>query len=465
MPDNDQVEQVFQLAAARALDFRQSLSSRPQRPQMSYDDMRRAFEAPLPETGQPAVDVIEQLADIAEPGLSVMAGPRFFGWVIGASHPVGVAADWLTSAWGQNTGSHLATPSAAAVEETASRWLLELLDLPHECSVGFVTGASVANFVALAAARHRTLSRLGWDVEGQGLFGAPPVHVVLGDDAHTTVFSALKFLGFGFERVHRVDTDAAGRMIPAAFQTVLDNIDGPIIAIGQAGQINTGVFDPFGEIADMTHDRDGWLHVDGAFGLWARACPDRAHLAVGLDKADSWAVDGHKWLQTPYDAGYAIVRDRDAHSRAMTTDASYLPQIAEGERNPSHFVPELSRRARGFATWAMVSHLGRAGIAEMVSRHCRIARNMAARLENEPGIDVLNDVELNQVILRFGDSDELTREVIDHVQEDGTCLVAGAKWRDNWVMRISVISWPTTDEDGNTSADTIAKIWRHIRTP
>ncbi len=465
MPDNDDLEHVFRLAASRALDFRKSLSSRPQRPEMSYDDMRHAFEAPLPEAGQSAADVIEQLADIAEPGLGVMAGPRFFGWVIGASHPVGVAADWLTSAWGQNTGSHLATPSAAVVEETASRWLLELLDLPRECSVGFVTGASVANFVGLAAARHRTLSQLDWDVEGHGLFGAPTVNVVVGDDAHTTVFSALKYLGFGYERVHRVETDAAGRIVPSAFQAVLDNIDGPIIAIAQAGQISTGAFDPFDDLADRTHDRDGWLHVDCAFGLWARACPDRAHLTAGLDKADSWAVDGHKWLQTPYDSGFAIVRDRDAHSRAMTTDASYLPQITEGQRNPSHFVPELSRRARGFATWAMIRHLGRTGVADMVSRHCRIARNMAARLAEESGIEILNQVELNQVILRFGESDELTQAVIDQVQEDGTCLVAGAKWRDNWVMRISVISWPTTDEDGDISADTIAKIWRGIDTP
>ena len=215
----------------------------------------------------------------------------------------------------------------------------------------------------------------------------------------------------------------------------------------------------------MTHERGGWLHVDCAFGLWARACPDRARLAAGLDQADSWAVDGHKWLQTPHDSGYAIVRHPDIHAGAMTTEASYLPQLSEGQRNPSHFVPELSRRARGFATWAMIRHLGRSGIADMVSRHCRIARAMAARLASEPGVDILNDVELNQVILRFGDSDELTQAVIERVQQDGTCFVGGARWRDTWVMRISVISWPTTDEDGALSADTIAGIWQEIRTP
>jgi len=465
MSENDDIERLFQTAASRALEFRSSLATRPQRPDKSYDDMRAAFDAPLPETGAPGPEVITQLADLAEPGLSVMAGPRFFGWVIGASHPVGVAADWLTGAWGQNTGSHLATPAAAAVEETAARWLLDLFDLPRESSVGFVTGASIASFVCLAAARHDVLNRLGWDVEGQGLFGAPPIHVLIGDDAHTSIFSALKFLGLGFERVHRVATDDAGRMRPGAFQATLDGLDGPMIAIAQAGQINTGAFDAFAELAAMAHDRGAWLHVDCAFGLWARACPDRAHLAAGLDMADSWAVDGHKWLQTPYDSGYAIVRHPQAHSQAMTTDASYLPQLGAGQRNPSHFVPELSRRARGFATWTMIRHLGRDGIAQMVSRHCRIARAMAARLAGEPGVDILNDVELNQVIVRFGDSDALTQAVIDGVQADGTCFVGGARWRDRWVMRISVISWPTSDADGDVSADAIAAAWRRIGSP
>ncbi len=465
MVNDDNLDELFEAVATRAADYRRSLANRPQRPEKTYEDMRHAFDAPLPEDGLPSLEVIEQLADTAEPGLAVMAGPRFFGWVIGASHPVGVAADWLTSAWGQNTGSHLATPSAAAIEETTGRWLLDLLDLPQDCSVGFVTGATVANFVALAAARRSVLENTGWDVEAHGLFGAPPIHVLIGDDAHTSLFSALKFLGLGHDRVRRVATDAAGRIKPDAFEAALYDIDGPLIAIAQAGQINTGAFDPFAELAAMTHKRSGWLHVDGAFGLWARACPDRAHLGAGLEQADSWAVDGHKWLQTPYDCGYAIVRHAEAHSRAMTTDASYLPQVASGQRNPSHFVPELSRRARGFATWAIIRHLGRSGIADMVSRHCRVARAMATRLANEPGIEILNDVELNQVIVRFGDSDDLTQAVIDRVQEDGTCFAGGARWRGRWVMRISVISWPTTDEDGDLSAETIARIWCDMKAP
>ena len=252
MPENDYVDKLFRIAASHALDFRSSLGTRAQRPDKTYDDMRNAFDAPLPEEGSPGTDVINRLARIAEPGLGAMVGPRFFGWVIGASHPVGVAADWLTSAWGQNTGSHLATPSAAAVEETASRWLLELLDLPRGSSVGFVTGATVASFVALAAARRSVLENVGWDVEAHGLFGAPPIHVLIGDDAHTSIFSALKFLGLGFERVHRVAADKAGRIVPEAFEAALDEVDGPIIAIAQAGQINTGAFDPFAELAEMT---------------------------------------------------------------------------------------------------------------------------------------------------------------------------------------------------------------------
>jgi len=458
-----ELQDLLQTAMARAVDFRSSLATRVQRPLKTYDEMRDSFAGPLPDAGEPGADVITRLADLAEPGLSVMAGPRFFGFVIGATHPVGLAADWLTGAWGQNTGSHLATPSAAAAEEAAAAWLLELFDLPRSCSVGFVTGATAAGFACLAAARHQVLERVGWDVEAEGLFGAPPIHVLLGDDAHTTILAALKFLGLGSERVHRIATDKAGRMRTEAFRHKLSEVDGPIIAIAQAGQINTGAFDRFPDIAAMTHERGGWLHVDCAFGLWARACPDRAHLAAGLDQADSWSVDGHKWLQTPYDSGYAIVRYPEAHATAMRAEASYLPHLEAGQRNPSHFVPELSRRARGFATWAMIRHLGRAGIADMVSRHCGIARGMAARLAKEPGVEILNEVQLNQVILRFGDSDELTKAVIEQVQRDGTCFVAGAQWRDRWVMRISVIAWPTSEADGEISADAIAEAWHEVK--
>lgn len=462
-------ETLLKSAAAHALAFRRSLQDRRQRPEKTFAEMRETFACDLAEAGRDGAAVIEELVGLAEPGLSAMAGPRFFGWVIGASHPVGVAADWLTAAWGQNTGNHSATPAAAACEEVAAYWLLELLDLPRDCSVGFVTGATIANFTCLAAARSAVLRRAGWDVEAQGLFGAPPIQVVIGDDAHTSVFSALQFLGLGRDRVTRVPTDRAGRMRLADAEAILAAADGPTIVIAQAGQIVTGAFDPMTEIAAIAHRRGAWLHVDGAFGLWARACPDTAPLAAGCEAADSWATDGHKWLQTPYDCGYAIVRDVEAHRLAMTITASYLPPVAEGERDPSYFVPELSRRARGFATWAMIRALGREGIAEMVARHCRLARRMAEALAAEPGIAILNEIDLNQVAARFGGgrpderSDALTKKVIERIQADGICFAGGASWRGMWIMRLSVISWPTSEEDADRSAAAIIAAWREVR--
>jgi glutamate/tyrosine decarboxylase-like PLP-dependent enzyme len=469
MTDTDMAEVLIR-AATHAIAFHRTLPERPRAPRAGYQAMRAAFAGPVPETGSPGPAVIDELVHLADPGLSAMAGARFFGWVNGASHPVGVAADWLTSAWGQNAGNFLAAPAAAAAEETAAGWLLELLDLPKECSVGFVTGATIANFVCLAAARGEVLARVGWDVEAKGLFGAPPIQVLIGEDAHATVSSALQFLGLGRDRVIRVPADDAGRMKAAAFAAALDSAgDGPVIAIAQAGQVNTGAFDPFPEIVAAARRRGAWLHVDGAFGLWARACPERAALAAGVEGADSWATDGHKWLQTPYDCGYAIVRDAAAHRRAMAIAASYLPAGAEGERDPSHFVPELSRRARGFATWAMIRALGRDGIADMVARHCRIAKRMAERLAAEPGVEILNEVELNQAIIRFGANetpargDELTAKTIERVRADGTCYAGGARWRGRWIMRLSVISWPTTEADADRSVDAILAAWRAAR--
>lgn len=472
-------ELMLMRAAEHATRFRRTLGERRHTPQMTFAEMRDAFAAPLPETGCDGAAAIDELAELAEPGLSAMAGPRFFGWVIGASHPVGVAADWLTSAWGQNTGSHAGTPAAAACEEVAANWLLELLDLPRESSVGFVTGATIANFTCLAAARSAVLRRVGWDVEAQGLFGAPPITVLIGEDAHTSVFSALRFLGLGHERVVRIPTDEAGRMLVPAFAAALeqaaleqapgDQNGGPIIAIAQAGQINTGACDPLPALAALAHRHGAWLHVDGAFGLWARACPDVAKLADGAELADSWATDGHKWLQLPYDCGFAIVRDAEAHCRAMAITASYLTPAADGERNPSYFVPELSRRARGFATWAMIRALGREGIAAMVARHCRIARRMAAALAAEPGIALLNKVELNQAVIRFGAAEEpehgdaLTRRVIERIQADGICFAGGAHWKGRWVMRLSVISWFTTDAEADRALAAIIAAWRAVQ--
>lgn len=462
------VDTLFRSAATHAAAYRAAIGGRRQRPELSYRDSRAIFAGPTPEHGTESGQVIDELVRKAEPGLHAMTGPRFFGWVIGASHPVGVAADWLTSAWGQNCGNHHGAPAAAAAEEAAAAWLLDILDLPQDCSVGFVTGATAANFVGIAAARSEVLRRAGWDVEAKGLFGAPPIDVIIGDDAHTTVFSALQLLGLGYDRVVRVATDNAGRMVPAAFATAMAGCHGPIIAIAQAGQINTGAFDPFPALIDIAHARNAWVHIDGAFGLWARTCPETAELAGGVDAADSWATDGHKWLQTPYDCGYAIVRDNQAHRRAMTAAASYLPAAADGERDPTQLVPELSRRARGFATWAMIRHLGRQGISEMVARHCRLARRMADALRIEPGIEVVNTIELNQIIVRFGAGrthergDELTKRVIESVQSEAVCFAGGARWRDQWVMRLSVIAWPISADDIDRSAQAIIDAWRRV---
>lgn len=455
-------------AARRAADYRDG-DERRAGPAVGYPEAVAAFEGALPDRGEGAQAVLDALVRAAEPGLHPTTGPRFFGWVIGSSHPVGVAADWLTSAWGQNTANHVAAPAAAAAETVAAGWLLDILRLPAGASVGFVTGATMASFVGLAAARGEVLRRAGWDIAERGLFGAPPVRVLIGEEAHSAVFSVLALLGFGRESLVRVAADAQGAIRPEAFERALaESGEGPLIAVTQAGQLNTGAFDPHEVLVPMAQARGAWVHVDGAFGLWARACPSRAALAEGVDLADSWATDGHKWLQTPFDCGYAIVRDGEAHRRAMAIAASYLPPAAEGERDPSHLVPELSRRARGFSTWALLRHFGRDGVAEMVERHCALAHRLAQRLAAEPGVAILNDVVLNQMLVRFGAGrdvaadDAATLATIAAIQADGTCFAGGARWRGRWAMRVSVIGFPTTEEDIDRSAEAMIACWRSV---
>lgn len=464
-----ETERVLQIAAAEAVLFRSRQRDRLQRPDQTYAQCLANFDGPTPEAGMATDEAISELIAKATPGLHATTGPRFFGWVIGGSHPVGVAADWLTAAWGQNAGNHTASPAAAAAETVAARWLLDILRLPGSASVGFVTGATVANFVCLTAARWEVLRRAGWNVESDGIFGAPRITVLIGEDAHSTVFAALQYLGFGQSDLRRIETDGQGAIVPRAFDEALSAAPGPVIAITQAGQLNTGAVDPHGPIVEAARRHPNcWMHVDGAFGLWARASLQHRALVEGVEGADSWATDGHKWLQTPYDSGYAIVRDGEAHRRAMTIQASYLPPVGEGERDPSHFVPELSRRARGFSTWAMLRHLGRDGIAAMVERHCAIARMMAGELATEPGIAVLNEVVLNQVIIRFGDDrpapagDLLTKSVIEGVQATGVLFAGGTIWHGQWAMRISVIGYSTTDADARLSVDAIKATWRRV---
>lgn len=455
------LEQLFAQVAGYAATRRAGDVDRRHAPAASYEEQVQRFALDLSRDGASPDEVIRELIELTEPGLAAITAPRFFGWVMGGSNPTGVAADWLTSVWGQNAGNHQATPSAAAVEQAAATALLDLLDLPRGSSVGFVTGATMASFTCLAAARSEVLKRAGWNLEADGMSGSPEITVILGAEAHSTIFSGLKYLGFGERRLVRVDVDANGGMLADAAVSAIAKASGPVIVIAQAGHINSGAFDPFEAIAKACRAKGAWLHIDGAFGLWARATETHRNITAGIDLADSWSVDGHKWLQTPYDSAYAIVRDREAHLRAMQIAASYLPSAPSGVRVPADYVPELSRRARGFATWAMIRLLGRRGVAEMVSRHCALARRMALIL-SAAGAEILNDVVLNQVAVHFG-SDADTQATIAKVQADGVCFVGGAQWRGRQIMRVSVTNENTTEADVDRSAKAMLAAWKAVR--
>jgi len=459
---------VLGAAVDHIVDYRESLETRPHAPRLGYAEMREKVRARLPERGSDASAVLEELVELCDPGLMSMAGPRFYGWVIGASALPGVAADLMVSAWGQNNGYQTPTPAVSALEEVVEGWLSEILDLPRQASIGFTTGATVANGICLAAARTRVLLDAGWDPDADGLFGAPPVEVLLGADAHSSISSALQLIGFGYNRVTRIATDGQGRMQADALQGALAAGRGPRIVILQAGQVNTGCFDDFATLVPMAKAAGAWVHVDGAFGLWARATRKHKHLTEGIEAGDSWVTDGHKWLQAPYDTGFAIVKDREAHQRAMNNWASYLPVVEAGDRVPSAFVPELSRRARSVPVWAILKALGREGVVELVERHCAEARQFAERLAAEPGVTVLNEVVINQVIVEFGTGDAAARKaateaVISGVQAEGTLFAAGSGWHGHWVMRLSVSSDATTPADIDRSADAIIAVWRRVR--
>ncbi len=395
-------------------------------------------------------------------------GPRYFGFVVGGSQPAALAADWLTSAWDQNAGLYVMSPAAAVAEEVVGRWLVELFGLPAGTSCGFTSGATMANFTALAAARHAVLRDAGWDVEERGLFGAPEIRVVLGDEAHATVFAALQMLGLGRGRVHRVAADRQGRMQPDALRATLAGLPGPTIVAAQAGNVNTGAFDLVPEIAGAVRAHGGWLHVDGAFGLWAAASPRLCDRVAGLEQCDSWTTDAHKWLNVPYDSGLVFVRDAAAHRTAMTHGAAYYVETAGAERDNYNWVPESSRRARGFTIHAALRALGRDGLAALIDGCCAHARRFAELLGAHPAVTILNDVVLNQVLVRFappgeaGDApsdaaDALTRDVIARVQADGTCWLGGTTWHGMAAMRISVSSWATTADDVDRSAAAILR--------
>ena len=443
-------------AVRHAHSFLSSLDGRPVNARMDASGVRSALSVPLPERGEEPAAVIDALAAGAEPGLVATAGPRYFGFVTGGAMPAALAADWLVSAWDQNAAFHAMSPAAAAIEEVTSEWVLDLLGLPVTAGVGFVTGGQGANTTCLAAARHAVLARAGWNVEADGLIGAPPVRIVCGEQAHATVYTALRQLGLGAGTPVRVEADEQGRMKPAALADALGEGSGPAIVCAQAGNVATGAFDAFEPIADLCSARGAWLHVDGAFGLWAAAAPETRHLTRGVERADSWAVDAHKWLNVPYDSAMAIVADADAHVAAMGLAGPYL--VADpGQRDGTNYVPESSRRARAVPVYAALRSLGRAGVAELVRRNCAQARRMARRLAEIDGATVLNDVVLNQVLVRLPGGDDANRSAVAAVQRDGTCWLAGTVWNGEYVLRVSVCNWSTTDDDVDRSAQAIAR--------
>ncbi len=447
---------LLESAAERALRYLEAIGDRPVAPDTNAAALLHELDEPLPEGPTDPERVLELLDERCSPATMAMAGPRFFGFVIGGSLPVTLAANWLAGAWDQNTALYRVTPATSHLEQMALAWLLELFGLPSGCGGAFVTGATVANLCALAAARHAVYADVGWDVETSGLGGAPDLTVVMGDEGHPSVFKSLGLLGLGRGRVVRVPVDGQGRMRPDR----LPEMSGPTIVCVQAGNVNTGAFDPIDEISARAHEAGAWVHVDGAFGLWAATTPRHAHLTRGIAEADSWATDAHKWLNVPYDSGLAFVRDREALRAAMAITAEYLPTETE-QRNPADYVPELSRRARGVEVWAALKALGRQGVAEMVERACAHAKAFAEGLSGA-GYEVLNDVVLNQVLVAFGDAD-VTERVIAEIQRDGTCWCGGTVWQGRAAMRISVSSWATTEEDVQKSLGAMLRCARPHR--
>jgi glutamate/tyrosine decarboxylase-like PLP-dependent enzyme len=440
-------------AAARAIRYLDGLDARSVAPTPAAVARLKALDESLPEESSDPAETLRLLDEVGSPATSAMAGRRFFGFVIGGSLPVTLAANWLAGAWDQCAGLYRPTPGVAFVEQIALRWVLDLLHLPSDCTGAFVTGATVANLCALAAARHGVLQRAGWNVEADGLFGAPPITVIVGQEIHPSVAKALGVLGLGRNRVIKVPVDHQGRMRADC----LPPLSGPTIICVQAGNVNTGAFDPIDAIGQKARAAGAWLHVDGAFGLWAAAAPSLRHLTAGIAQADSWATDAHKWLNVPYDSGLALVRDPHALKAAMAISAEYLPTQSEF-RNPSDFTPELSRRARGVEVWAALRSLGREGIAKMIERNCAQARRFAEKL-SAAGFEILNQVVLNQVLVSFG-SAEATNRIIQAIQDEGTCWCGITVWQGKTAMRISVSSWATTDADVDRSLAAILQIAR-----
>ena len=448
------MRQLLDDAAKRAIRYLDELPHRRVVPEDSALARLAQLDGALPEHPGAPAETLRLLDDIGSPATTASAGGRFFGFVTGGALPVTVASHWLATAWDQNAALQAPARAVSGLEATALRWMLDLLGLPPHCAGAFVTGATMANFSALAAARHAVLARAGWSVESDGLFGAPPITVVIGDEAHPTLAKSLGLLGLGRSRVLRVPVDGQGRMradrLPA--------LPAPAIVCVQAGNVNTGAFDPFEDLIAQARDAGAWVHVDGAFGLWAAASRELAPNVAGMAQADSWATDAHKWLNVPYDSGLAFVRDADALRAAMAISADYLP--VGDARNPSDFTPELSRRARGVDVWAALNTLGRAGVAEMLERCCAHARRFAREL-GDAGFEILNDVVLNQVLVCYGDA-ETTQRLVAALRVDGTCWCGATAWQGRTAMRISVSSWATTDDDVTRSLAAMRRVARSL---
>ncbi len=454
MTGPDPLRPELAVAASAANSYLGQLPDRAVTPPASALAAIDLLDTPLPEQPSDPAEVVEQLATVAGPAMVASAGGRYFGFVTGGSLPATVGAAWLAAAWDQNTGMEVMSPAAVRIERIAARWLLDVLHLPAESAVGLVTGATAGNMTALAAARHTVLANAGWDVEADGLFGAPPIRVVVGDEVHVSLLKALSLLGLGRDRVTRVPVDAQGRMRADA----LPPIDEHTIVCVQAGNVNTGASDPLRSVCEAAHEAGAWCHVDGAFGLWLAAAPERAHLVDGIEEADSWATDAHKWLNVPYDCGVAICRDPDSLRATMATGGAYL-QPASGTAplaEPFFSTPEMSRRARGIEVWAALRSLGRDGVADLVERSCRHANRFAEGL-GAAGFEVLNEVVANQVLVSFGDDDR-TRRTVAAVQADGTCWCGSTVWQGRTAMRISVSSWATTSDDVERSLAAMVRL-------
>jgi len=452
-------DDLLGLAHRHAAAWLGSLPERPIPPRAGIEELMDALGRELPERGEPADAVIDRLAEGAEPGLIAIGSPRFFGWVIGGTQPVALAADWLVSAWDQNSGLRTITPGAVAAEEIASSWLLDLLGLPAGSDVGFATGATTAQFACLAAARDEVLRRVGWDVEEQGLSGAPRIRWIAGAERHGTMDLAARYLGLGAPSV--VACDDQGRIRSDALADELARGDGPAIVALQAGNIHSGAFDPFAEACRVAHESGAWVHVDGAFGLWAAASPRLRHLTVGLADADSWSTDAHKTLSVPYDCGIAMVRDSAALRRALSMHASYL-QATDVGADPHEKVAELSRRARGIPTWAVLRHLGREGVAELIDRLAGSARIIADGLGELPGVEVLNEVVFTQVCIALED-DAATEALSTALWDDGEVLAMTSRWHDRAVVRFSVSNWGTDAAQARRTVAAVARVLGELR--